>query len=892
MNFKVTANTVRLARERTPTYVSPRQLVTDPPDEFTPIDIAIDECGDLYVLTREGDIYRYDHRKDSLQRLPCLWTPAVNDGNPCTESARAPVAFCVTNDTLYVADQIVGGVQAFSRSRYQTRWIATDPFENPVALVGDGRSGYVLDSGSESETEVRPGFIVTVTPGGVTAEKAVTGLADPLDFALDEEGDLYVLDQVEATDDERKPVVKRFVAAESGGTFEEHIDGVVSIPDNIDPQCIEVAADGQILLGVRTPETGETTPYRYHPETSLFERISSFNEACSTLLLRRIETTALGRGLYAITGHRDETPNGYGGELYFLSESRRNRQNAETGRYDAWAWRRLDSGVQETEWHRATMGFDSGGPRSQVRLRYHATDVAEVGEFETDLRMKAGYAERLRAANVTGLWELVELTPEQIIRLLAVQSSQTTEWLALGQQFAEERVESELEDITGIDPTFETRLRDAGITSVVELLGVDSETVAEIAETGTDAADGWLAQAGDIVDEAVGEEWTTIVDPVERVRLSDAGISRLSALLSVSPTELAELLSVSTEKTTVWLTRAKQRLDVEWERHGRSVELLNPRDALLDDANGQYLWVRIELLGSETTSPSVDSFRAYFPRQSYLRYLPRAYREDVESAAFLERFLSIFESAFVGIEEGIESVTKYLDVGGLPGEYLPWLGRWLAIDVDETWSEAVNRTRLERAPDLFKKRGTRSGLLESFRIHLADVAVPPTNWQAAMEREREWLREQVNRGWLTPEEAAAERERTTQSVSLLEYSSLSCIDVEDAKQPFLAHVDCPQCFVVYLPPSVTDDQLQAFERVAASMTPAHAVGRVVRLRPWIRLSGASHPGNTYLGVNSVLSERDFVADTSTLGADSVLQERETYAHLELRSKLDTDTVLS
>jgi len=70
-------------------------------------------------------------------------------------------------------------------------------------------------------------------------------------------------------------------------------------------------------------------------------------------------------------------------------------------------------------------------------------------------------------------------------------------------------------------------------------------------------------------------------------------------------------------------------------------------DLLLNPNKGRYLWFKIRLVTFDTKSrPTVSSVRVFYPRLSYRRYLPPVYREEPVSAAFLERFLSIFENGF------------------------------------------------------------------------------------------------------------------------------------------------------------------------------------------------------------------------------------------------------
>lgn len=343
--------------------------------------------------------------------------------------------------------------------------------------------------------------------------------------------------------------------------------------------------------------------------------------------------------------------------------------------------------------------------------------------------------------------------------------------------------------------------------------------------------------------------------------------------------------------------------DVVWS----TPPLANPGDALLDGggARGRYLWMKIALIGTEYDSPEVKSLRIYFPRTSYLRYLPAIYQEDESSRKFLESFLSLFESFFVDIEEGIEGITRYFDPMGVPGKYLSWLGSWLAIEADETWTESKKRELIRRAPELYKMRGTREGLTEVLKLYLereeveGDRAEPSASWCEAYRLERKALNRLVGNGYLTKEgrkkelagyrELMVERmENTGELFGIFEYFQFMSVEDEEPREIYRELFGCPHCFLVLVNPfSLRDEELKTVQRIVDSEKPAHTVGRVVELQPWIYLDGHS-----YLGVNTVLSRRKFVLEESGLGKDSVLTELEEYGHLERKSRIGVDTVIS
>jgi len=106
-----------------------------------------------------------------------------------------------------------------------------------------------------------------------------------------------------------------------------------------------------------------------------------------------------------------------------------------------------------------------------------------------------------------------------------------------------------------------------------------------------------------------------------------------------------------------------------------SEPMVNFKDALLLSPRGRYIRFKIELVSDDlhSDSPKVKSLKVYFPRLSYLRYLPATYQEDKAGREFLERFLSLFETLFSNLEGAVFALTKYIDSEAAPDAFLPWL---------------------------------------------------------------------------------------------------------------------------------------------------------------------------------------------------------------------------
>ncbi|HKS27380.1 MAG TPA: phage tail protein [Pyrinomonadaceae bacterium] len=287
---------------------------------------------------------------------------------------------------------------------------------------------------------------------------------------------------------------------------------------------------------------------------------------------------------------------------------------------------------------------------------------------------------------------------------------------------------------------------------------------------------------------------------------------------------------------------------------GWSSPVVNASDALIRGGEGRYLWLKIEFIGSEFSSPLLKSVRVEFPRVSYLRYLPAVYQDDERSRDFLERFLSVFETFFGAMERQIDHIARLFDPEAARGaqDFLHWIGSWLAIAVDKNWSDERLRKLITRAPELYKKRGTRAGIEEIIEIYTGERPII------------------VERFQLECEDAAANLDGVKILRALFEAD--------------------PYCFCVLLKPFQLrgEDDRRALNRILKSEKPAHTCAGLLSLQPWIYLDM-----HTYLDINTYLSEPDMRLDLGgAMPHDTVLTDAEDSGQIERRSRLNIDMTLS
>ncbi|GJH13040.1 hypothetical protein CBA19CS11_29400 [Caballeronia novacaledonica] len=148
-------------------------------------------------------------------------------------------------------------------------------------------------------------------------------------------------------------------------------------------------------------------------------------------------------------------------------------------------------------------------------------------------------------------------------------------------------------------------------------------------------------------------------------------------------------------------------------------------EVLCQRARGRYMQIRLTLAGDELATPKLVALRAWSPRFSYSReYLPAVYREDEDSADFLERFLANFEGIFTALEDRIAAAAALFDVRTAPDDTLDWLAGWVGLVFDPALDAARKRLLIRFAMPLYAYRGTTQGLRLAAELVLSSCVSP------------------------------------------------------------------------------------------------------------------------------------------------------------------------
>lgn len=140
----------------------------------------------------------------------------------------------------------------------------------------------------------------------------------------------------------------------------------------------------------------------------------------------------------------------------------------------------------------------------------------------------------------------------------------------------------------------------------------------------------------------------------------------------------------------------------------------------------------------------------------YLQYLPA----PMQDGRFIGRFLLAFEAILSGVatvgetggmqgldgaakqleardtpeprqglSETLDGISKYFRPRGTPSQpqetppdFLPWLARWVAVDLREDWSEETRRNVVASIVPLYMLRGTRNGIEQAIKLCVSETA--------------------------------------------------------------------------------------------------------------------------------------------------------------------------
>lgn len=80
------------------------------------------------------------------------------------------------------------------------------------------------------------------------------------------------------------------------------------------------------------------------------------------------------------------------------------------------------------------------------------------------------------------------------------------------------------------------------------------------------------------------------------------------------------------------------------------------------------------------------------------------------------RLMSVFDDLLAPALGTIDNFTAYIDPATTPDDFLDWLAGWVGVLLDETWPIERRRAFVAVAAELYRNRGTATGLAMQVRM--------------------------------------------------------------------------------------------------------------------------------------------------------------------------------
>ncbi len=141
-----------------------------------------------------------------------------------------------------------------------------------------------------------------------------------------------------------------------------------------------------------------------------------------------------------------------------------------------------------------------------------------------------------------------------------------------------------------------------------------------------------------------------------------------------------------------------------------SKKYVNLDDLLMFGFKGRYLWLCLEIINYEKQRVKIKSVKLEFPRVSFVDYLPEIYRENEKDDSFLARYLGIFQSVYIDLEDRIDNTPVHFDAEKTSKDFLNWMADWLSVKNASIWGEKKLRTLIKESVSIYKMKGTKASI--------------------------------------------------------------------------------------------------------------------------------------------------------------------------------------
>lgn len=271
---------------------------------------------------------------------------------------------------------------------------------------------------------------------------------------------------------------------------------------------------------------------------------------------------------------------------------------------------------------------------------------------------------------------------------------------------------------------------------------------------------------------------------------------------------------------------------------------------------GRYLWLQLELSGTESTSPTVRALRVERPGHALLSTLPRMFSSVDAQADFLHGFLTPAEGMLHDLDTGAAERRRLVDPHTAPEDFLPWLASLAGIVLDQRWPEESRRALLAEVYALYARRGTAAALERMLQLYLGRRT-------RIVER---WRLRGLGGGFLGLDPTGLDAPTvagTTRKSGMLGHFTIGGELPGTSSYERLAHR-----FAVLVPGCLTAEQREVVSDIVGAQKPSHTLGEVCELGDGLPVGRLRLGLTAYVGPRA--SRATSVLGDSRLGPGSTL----------------------
>ena len=261
-------------------------------------------------------------------------------------------------------------------------------------------------------------------------------------------------------------------------------------------------------------------------------------------------------------------------------------------------------------------------------------------------------------------------------------------------------------------------------------------------------------------------------------------------------------------------------------------------DCTVMSEGGRYLWLRLTVTGTGTTTPIISSVEVHYPRLSSIQHLPAVYRSTPQ-AGFLDRLLSVLDRVGDRIDGTLDWLPGRLEPAATPSDFLGWLAGWVGLALQGTWSLPTRRRLLRNAVRIYGLRGTRQGLRLALELLLGIPGSGPLRaWGGPSILEGFTMRRWAFLGAATLGNRSLWGKRIVDRLQIGEHSTIWQFRITDVGDPLRDpfHVYAHR-FTVFLPAACAPDEVtqKAVDQMIVMTRPAHTQHQLELVQPRFRI---------------------------------------------------------